>query len=263
MSADINIMYAAAEKAAKSLIRDFGEVEQLQISKKGPGDFVSAADRRAERIIHKELSESRPDYGFIMEESGAHKGVDGAPIFVVDPLDGTSNFLHGLPHWCISIAIVENGQTKAGLVYAPVTDEVFYAERGEGAMVNKKRLRVSNRTQFDGAMIATGELRSTSSWHEQNIGVINKIGEEGGSVRRLGACALDLSYVAAGRLEGFWETGIKMWDVAAGMLIVEESLGKVTSLNQSDKNPLTSQSILASNGAMHEKLESLIGHVEQ
>lgn len=253
----------AAEKAARALVRDFGEIEQLQISKKGPADFVSAADKRAEKIIHRELAEARPDYGFIMEESGIHKGAEGAPVFVVDPLDGTSNFLHGLPHWCISIAIVENGKTKAGLVYAPITDELFFAELGEGAMFNKKRLRVSNRTKFDGAMFCAGNLRPNAPLYDKTIQNLTTLGKSGATVRSFGACALDLSYVAAGRLDALWYTGIKMWDVAAGLLIVEEALGKVSSLNLKDKNPLTSQSILASNGALHNDLQSLIGYVDQ
>ncbi|MBL4590210.1 MAG: inositol monophosphatase [Alphaproteobacteria bacterium] len=263
MSPDVNIMVAAAEKAARALMRDFGEVEQLQISKKGPGDFVSSADKRAEDILHKELSKARPEYGFIMEEGGAIKGKDGAPIFVIDPLDGTMNFLHGIPHWCISIAIVENGKTKSGIVYAPITNELFYAEAGEGAYMGKKRLRVSGRNKFDASAIAIGEALPHMRWYEQSLEQANALRKQNVSIRRFGAAALELCYVASGRLEAYWETGIKVWDVAAGILILEEARGKVTSLNADNADPMTSQSILASNGVLHDDLQALIGYVKQ
>lgn len=263
MSPDVNVMVAAAEKAARALMRDFGEVEQLQISRKGPGDFVSSADKRAEDILHKELSKARPEYGFIMEEGGAIKGEKDAPIFVIDPLDGTTNFLHGLPHWCISIAIVENGKTKSGIVYAPITNELFYAEAGEGAYMGKKRLRVSGRNKFDSAAIAVGESLPHMPWYEQSLEQANKLRKQNVSIRRFGAAALELCYVASGRLEAYWETGIKVWDVAAGILILEEARGKVTSLNADNSDPMTSQSILASNGVLHDDLQALIGHVKQ
>ena len=263
MSADIKIMVDAAEKAARSLLRDFGEVEQLQISKKGPADFVSAADKRAEKILHKELSEARPDYGFIMEEGGSIKGKDGAAVFIIDPLDGTTNFLHGIPHWCISIAIVENGKTRAGVVFAPVTGEMFWAERGEGAFVGRKKLWVSGHSRLSASMIATGNLLPSNPWYNQTVDAMTKAGKQEASIRRLGAAALELSYVAAGRIDGFWETGLKIWDVAAGMLFVEEAKGKITSLNPDNSDALTSGSILATNGLLHDQMQSIVGYVKQ
>ena len=261
-SADLNVMVEAVEKAARSLMRDFGEVEQLQVSQKGPADFVSAADKRAESIIHRELSEARPGYGFIMEETGTHKGDSGSPVFVVDPLDGTTNFLHGLPHWCISVALVENGATKAAVIYAPVTNELFYAERGQGAFCDKKKMRVSGKTNIDAATLLEGEYLPHYPWYEQGLTQSKDLRNKGVTLRRFGAAALDLSYVAAGRVEGFWETGIKIWDVAAGILMVEEAKGTVSSMRENKPDPLTSQSIVASNTLLHKDLQSILGYVK-
>ncbi len=263
MSPDINIMVAAAEKASRTLLRDFGEVEQLQVSKKGPADFVSAADRRAEDILHAELSKARPDYGFIMEESGSIKGDKEAPIFVIDPLDGTHNFLHGLPHWCISIAIVEHGKPKAGIVYAPLLDELFHAERGEGAFIGKKRLRVSGRNNLEGSMIGGSSVTSPRRTTKKDLRQVEILLKARADFRCLGAVALDLSYVAAGRLDGLWTGGISIWDIAAGLLIVEEAKGSISSLDPNKPDPLTSPAILVSNGYLHKDLDALLSHVKE
>lgn len=262
MSADINVIVQAVEKAARSLLRDFNEVDQLQVSMKAPADFVSAADRRAESILHKELSASRPGYGFIMEEGGSVKGDADKPVFVIDPLDGTTNFLHGLPHWCISVAIVKDGEPIAAVVFAPVTNELFWAEKGRGAYADKKGLRVSGKKKLEYSMLAYGELSPRNAWYKKLLNDIETFGKKGASLRRYGAAALDLSYVASGRFEAFWETGIKVWDVAAGILIVQEAKGKVVSLSSKNNDPLTSGSILATNGLVHEDVQSTIGNVD-
>ncbi|MGB4057152.1 MAG: inositol monophosphatase family protein, partial [Alphaproteobacteria bacterium] len=230
-SPDINIMIKAAEKAARSLIRDFGEVEQLQVSRKGPADFVSAADRRAEEVIHAELKKARPGFGFLMEESGEIKGTDSDSRFIIDPLDGTTNFLHGIPHWCISIGLEEKGEMKAGVVYDPIKDEMFYAEKGQGAFHRRKRLRVSGRINMDSAIITTGAPRRAGGGHELFFKEQRAVWDLGASLRRYGAAALDLAYVAAGRFDAFWERDLKQWDTAAGLLMVKEAGGFLCDLD--------------------------------
>ncbi len=245
----MNIMMRASEKAARTLIRDFNEVENLQVSKKGPGDFVSAADRRAEEIIFEELKKARPDYNFLMEESGAVSGTAGDSEFrwIIDPLDGTSNFLHGLPHWAISIGLEHKGEIIAGLIHDPIKDEIFHAEKGKGAYMRRRRLRVSGRNQAEISMIATGAPRRAKAKQEQFMAEYNAMQTAGFSLRRYGAAALDLAYVAAGRYEGFWERDLKAWDVAAGIIIVKEAGGFISDLDDIRKNTVDTGNILAAN----------------
>lgn len=259
-SPDLNVMIKAAEKAARSLIRDFGEVEQLQVSQKGPGDFVSAADRRAEQIIHDELSYARPNFGFLMEESGAIAGKDrdANKRFIIDPLDGTTNFLHGIPHWAISIALEVDDEITIGLIYDPVKDEMFTAEKNGGAFMRRKRLRVSGRQDLMFATIATGAPRRAQEKQEKFLKEYQAVLNVSPGLRRFGAAALDLAYVAAGRYEGFWERDLKAWDIAAGMLIVKEAGGFYSDIDDQKKNPLVTGSILAANGDIFQSLKKVI-----
>lgn len=261
-SAHLTIMNRAAERAGRSLIRDFGEVENLQVSMKGPADFVSAADRRAEEIIFEDLKKARPDYGFIMEESGVVAGNDSDSCWIIDPLDGTSNFLHGLPHWAISIALEHRGEIVAGLVYDPVKDESFHAEKNGGAFVGRRRLRVSGRSDLSVSMMATGAPRRALNNQEQFFKEYKALWQAGASLRRYGAAALDLAYVAAGRYEGFWERNLSIWDVAAGALLVKEAGGFISDLDNDRNNPVQSGNILAANGVIFNDLKKILRDVK-
>jgi myo-inositol-1(or 4)-monophosphatase len=228
-SALMNVMTAAAIKAGRGLKRDFGEVENLQVSVKGPGDFVTAADKRAEKTLFEELSRARPGYGFLMEESGAVEGSDKSHTWHIDPLDGTSNFLHGLPLFAISLALEREGQLVAGLIYNPATDEMFVAEKGQGAYLNNRRMRVAARRSLAESMVACGipplaRAHNHESFKRELSAAMAKVG----NIRRMGAAALDLAMVACGRLDGYWERGINSWDVAAGIVLVREAGGFVT-----------------------------------
>lgn len=249
-SANINVMVKAAEKAARGLRRDFGEVENLQISRKGPGDFVSRADKQAERVIQDELSKARPEFGFLMEESGAVDGSDGEHTWIIDPLDGTTNFLHAIPHFCISIGLRKGEEIVAGVVYQPLTDELFWAERGVGAFNRNQRLRVSGRRALEDAVVGTGIPHLGRPGHESFREQLAQITGEVGGVRRMGAAALDLCYVAAGRFDAYWELGLEPWDVAAGIVIVQEAGGFITDL-KGRRNPLSGESVLAGNAHIH------------
>ncbi len=250
----MTIMMRAADKAARSLIRDFNEVEHLQVSQKGPGDFVSAADRRAEEIIFEELKKARPNYNFLMEEGGVVKGKDEDYRWIIDPLDGTTNFLHGLPHWAISIALEHKGEIVAGLIHDPVKDDVFHAEKGSGAFMRRRRLRVSGRNDLMSSTIATGAPRRSEKQRTQFINEYRAMLSVAPGLRRFGAAALDLAYVAAGRYEGFWERDLKPWDIAAGMLIVKEAGGFIADVDDIRKNPLDTGSIVAANGELFEPM---------
>ncbi|MFZ5609345.1 MAG: inositol monophosphatase family protein [Pseudomonadota bacterium] len=254
----INVMVGAALKAARGLIRDFGEVEQLQVSKKGPADFVSEADRRAERLLKAELGKARPDYAFLMEETGASPGAPGAPRWLVDPLDGTSNFLHGLPHFAISIAVEEaNGDVSAGVIYDPVKDEMFWAVRGEGAYLNDRRLRVSGREKLLECLLATGIPFAGREGFDSFSHILAHVMPKVAGIRRFGAAALDLAYVAAGRYDGFWEQGLSPWDIAAGLLLVREAGGIVTDIKGGDKM-LATGGLIAANPHIHSRIHKLI-----
>lgn len=262
LSPHMNIMIRTVEKAARSLIRDFGEVEQLQVSRKGPGDFVSAADRRSEEIIQAELSKARPDYAFLMEESGASGSNDAEYRWIVDPLDGTSNFLHGIPHWNITIALEHKGQIVAGVIHDPVKNETFRAEEGLGAFMRHKRLRVSGRTELADAMIICGMPKRNVAAHEQFTREYATVLAVAPGIRRMGAAALDMAYVAAGRCEGFWERGVNPWDVAAGYLIVREAGGFVADISGTD-NPVKTGNIIAANAALFDPLKKLLNSAGQ
>ncbi len=254
-SADMNVMIRAAEKAARALVRDFGEVEQLQVSRKGPADFVSAADRKAEETLFNELSTARPDFGFLMEERGG-VNENAENRWIIDPLDGTTNFLHGLPHWAISIALEKKGEIVAGIVYDPIKDEMFRAERGGGAFMRNRRLRISGRTNAEECVIACADTRRPE-WRDIFLNDLGRVTEKFPVFRRYGSAALDLAYVAAGRFDGFWERHLHPWDVAAGMLIVKEAGGYCTTFDQKG-SAVYEKTLLASNGHIHEDLRKLL-----
>src|SRR6202048_4126379 len=224
-SPTLNVMGNAALKAARALVRDFGEVEQLQVSVKGPGEFVSAADLKAERILKAELKKARPGYAMLFEEGGAEAGSDPRHRWIADPPDGTTNFLHGIPHFAISIALERDGEIVAGLVYEPTRDEMYSAEKGLGAYVNDRRLRVSARRRLGEAVIGTGMPFGDRADQPGYIATLGAIMGATSGVRRMGSAALDLAYVAAGRYDGFWEFGLAPWDIAAGILLVREAGG--------------------------------------
>ncbi|MGH1484332.1 MAG: inositol monophosphatase family protein [Geminicoccales bacterium] len=256
-SANINVMDQAARKAARHLIRDFGEVEQLQVSIKGPGDFVSAADRKAEKILRDELTRARPNFGFLLEESGEIPSKDGHR-WIIDPLDGTTNFLHGIPHFSVSIALEWHGDIIAGLVYDPLKDETFVAEKGAGSFLNDRRLRVSKRNALDRSMIGTGI--PVLDWPGRKKGFaqqLDRVADKVAGVRRLGTASLDLAYVAAGRFDGFWEYGLKPWDIAAGLIIVAEAGGLVSHL-EGEQHWSDTGTIVAANADIHPQLVELL-----
>jgi myo-inositol-1(or 4)-monophosphatase len=243
-SAHINVMIEAAEKAGRALMRDFGEVEQLQVSRKGPGDFVSVADHKSEKILKEELLKARPTYGFLLEEQGEVKGTEEGYRWLIDPLDGTTNFLHGLPHWAVVIALEKiNGKDReivAAIIHDPVKNETFYAEKGCGAFSNSKRLRVAARASLADGLIAVGEKFFT-----ENIAL-----PEGCGVRRMGSAALSLAYIAAGRFDAYREAGLSPWDKAAGSLLVREAGGYVSEMD-GGKNVVYGNGILAANPQLH------------
>lgn len=250
----LNVMTGAAQKAAKGLVRDFGELEQLQVSKKGPADFVSRADRKAEEVLRIELQKARPHYGLLMEETGDYPGSDTSNRWIVDPLDGTTNFLHGMPHWCISIAAVREGEIIAGLVHNPITNDSFWAEKGIGAYNNNQRLRVSVRSDFADCLLATGmPFKGSRKPVPAFLAELQAVMPQVAGIRRAGSAALDLAYVAAGRYDGYWEAGLGQWDIAAGILLVKEAGGFVSPLTPK-QDPLKSGALVATNAAIHDKL---------
>src|SRR5215831_18979084 len=252
-SALLNVMTKAVHKAARALKRDFGEVEHLQVSLKGPANFVTAADHRAEEILYEELGRARPGYGFLGEEGGRRAGTDATHTWIVDPLDGTMNFLHGIPHFAISLALEREGTIVAGVVYNPATDDLFSAERGKGAFLNDHRLRVAARSRLADAVIACGlphPSRGDSPLERRDTVAVQ---ERVAGLRRFGAAALDLAWVAAGRLDGYWERNLSPWDLAAGTLLVREAGGFVTDLDGGDAM-LEKGSIVAGNEAIHREL---------
>jgi myo-inositol-1(or 4)-monophosphatase len=252
----MNVMIAAARKTARALTRDYGEVENLQVSRKGPSDFVSSADLKAEKTLFEELSKARPGYGFVMEERGAVEGTDKTNRWLVDPLDGTSNFLHGIPHWAISIALEREGVLIAGVIYNPVRDELFWGEKGVGAYLNDKRLRVAARSDMRDALIATGTPFHGKPGHEVFLKEVELVISKSAGIRRWGAAALDLAYVAAGRFDGYWERGLNVWDIAAGAVLVREAGGVVTEPDGGDF--MKTGAILASNNALAPKLQQTL-----
>ena len=260
----IRVMERAARKAGGRLRRDFGEVEHLQVSRKGPADFVSKADQRSERTLYDELLYARPDWGFVLEEGGVIEGDPTMPRWVIDPLDGTTNFLHGIPHFAISIAAQEPkldgsgwGEVFAALVYNPVTDESFWAEKSRGAWLQDARLRVSSRRGLADSLIATGIPFHGHGDFEEWTKIFAAIAPQVAGIRRFGAASLDLAWLAAGRFDGFWETGLKPWDTAAGGLLVREAGGFMTDF-RGRSLPICDTQLLAANDTLHSKMHKAL-----
>ena len=236
ISANLNIMIKASEKASKILIRDFGELEKLQVSKKGPKDFVTNADIKAEKIIIDELKKARPNYSIISEENGIEKNKDETNFWIIDPIDGTINFLHGIPHFAISIALQSNNEIICGLIFDPIKDELFYAEKDNGAFFNNQRIRVSKKKNLNECLFATGgknELKTTLN------------------TRKSGSAALDMAYVGAGRYDGYFQKNLNIWDIAAGIIIVKEAGGKINEINHSSNKLIK---VLAGSNSIYEKM---------
>jgi myo-inositol-1(or 4)-monophosphatase len=249
-SALLKVMSDAARKAARGLNRDFGELAELQVSKKGAADYVSAADLKAEQTLFEALAKARPGYSFLGEERGLIEGTDKTHTWIVDPLDGTTNFLHAIPHFAINIALQREGVVVAAVTYNPITNELYWAEKGKGAFVNDKRLRVAARRHLDESVLATGIPFLGHGQHAKFLKELHQMSQRVAGVRRFGAAALDLAFVAAGRFDGFWERDLKPWDMAAGLLLVSEAGGKITNADGED-DVLGTGSILASNLELH------------
>ena len=256
-SALITVMEKAARKAAPRLRRDFGEVDALQVSRKGPADFVSNADRAAEQAIGEVLMHARPDWGLLMEESGETKGNDDQARWIVDPLDGTTNFLHGMPHFAISIAAEVHGEVVAGLIHQPLTGESFWAEKGRGAWLSDRRLRVSARRDMPDCVVATGIPYQGHGKFTEFSGILSAVMPEVAGVRRFGAASLDLAFVAAGRLDGYWERNLQPWDIAGGQIILREAGGIVSGI-QGDDDPLTTGHVVCGNEFVHAELVKIL-----
>ncbi len=230
----MTLMISAAQKAGKAVKRDFGEVENLQVSKKGPSDFVTASDKKCEQTLYEELSKARPGYGFLGEENGFIEGTDKTHRFIIDPIDGTSNFIHAIPHFAISIALEREGALVAGVVYNPITDDVFWAETGKGAWRNDYRLKVSGRKTLGDSLLATGVPWRGVQGHGQFFKELHAFTQKVAGIRRFGSAALDLAWVAAGRYDGFWERNLKVWDLAAGVVLVREAGGQCIDIDGND-----------------------------
>jgi len=252
-SALLNVMIKAARRAGRGLKRDLGEVENLQVSLKGPANFVTIADKRAEEAVYSELAKARPGYGFIGEESGAREGTDKGHVWIVDPLDGTTNFLHGMPHFAVSIALQREGAIVAGVVYNPANDDLFLAEKGKGAFLNDQRLRVASRKKLNEAVIACGLPHLGRGSFEVASQEMAALQPKVAGLRRLGAATLDLAWVAAGRFDGFWERNLGAWDMAAGMILVREAGGFVSDFVGGD-DMLGTGNIIAGNEYIHREI---------
>ncbi len=257
-SPQINIITKACLKASKSLIRDFGEIENLQVSTKAPGDFVSSADKRTEKILIEELQKAHPDYGIITEETGFINKSNVNNRWIIDPIDGTLNFLNGVPQFAISVAYEENKEIKCGVIFDPIKNEMFCAEKGNGAYMNNKRLRVSNKKRFKNALLATGGPKHTSQNKEEIFSEFINISKIIFSpIRKYGSAALDMAYVASGRFDGYWQRELNYWDVAAGIVIVKEAGGFIDFFDE-DKNFPLKKNILASNSNIYEEFKEVI-----
>jgi myo-inositol-1(or 4)-monophosphatase len=261
ISPALNVMVAAARKAGRPLTRDFGELENLQVSMKGPADFVTSADKRTERILIEELSKARPGYGFLGEEGGVVEGRDKTHRFIIDPIDGTTNFMHGIPHFAISIGLEREGQLVSGVVYNPVTDDLFIAEKGHGAYLNDKRLRVAARKELVPSVIATGLPFMGKDGRARASAEMAAVMNATAGIRRFGAASLDLAYVAAGRFDGFWEHGLQPWDMAAGIVLVREAGGVISDMAGSDQM-FANGHVICANEHLHPKLLTLLKSVK-
>ena len=242
ISPNLNIMIKASQKASKALIRDFGEIEKLQVSVKGPSNFVSNADTKAEKIIIEELMKAKKNYSIISEEDGSKINSDSENVWIIDPIDGTSNFLHGIPHFAISIALKSNNEIISGLIYDPIKDEMFYAEKNNGAYFNNKRIRVSKRKKMEDCLFASGKIDNENIKQKSNAEL---------SIRKSGSAALDMAYVAAGRYDGYYQKNLNLWDIAAGIIILKEAGGIVNDLDLKQNNNIN---IIASSSSINEKL---------
>ena len=250
-------MVAAARKAGRPLIRDFGELENLQISMKGPGDFVTHADKRTEQILVDELSKARPGYGFLGEEGGVTEGKDKSHRFIIDPIDGTTNFMHGIPHFAISIGLEREGQMVAGIIFNPITDDLYYAEKGHGAFLNNKRLRVAARKDLASCLFAVGLPFMGKEGRARAVAETDGVLAASTGVRRFGAASLDMAWVAAGRFDGFWERGLHLWDSAAGIVLIREAGGVVSDF-AGRTDGLSGQDIVCANEHIHPQLLKLL-----
>jgi len=257
VSALMNVMISAARKAGRGLARDFGEVEHLQVSRKGPSNFVTASDMRAEKVLYEELSRAREGYCFLMEERGRIEGPDKTHTWIVDPLDGTTNFMHGIPLFAISVALEREGELVAGLIYNPVTGDTFTAEKGKGAFLNDRRLRVAARSHLRDAVIVTGIPHRGKEGHERHLAELGTVMSQVSGIRRTGSAATDLAWVAAGRFDGYWERGIQAWDMAAGIVLVREAGGYVSDAD-GGRDMLSQGSVVAGNEAIQRDLLKLV-----
>jgi myo-inositol-1(or 4)-monophosphatase len=261
-SALMNVMVKAARRAGRSLKRDLGEIEHLQVSLKGPANFVTLADRRAEEMLYEDLTKARPGYGFIGEEGGTREGADKSHTWIVDPLDGTTNFLHGLPQFAISIGLQREGVMIAGLIYNPANDELYIAERGKGAFLNDQRLRVASRRNLNECVIACGLPHIGRGDHNLARAEMTAIQNKVAGLRRFGAASLDLAFVAAGRLDGYWERNLQPWDIAAGLIILREAGGTISGI-AGDDDPLKTGNVICGNEYVHAELVKLLKPLEK
>jgi myo-inositol-1(or 4)-monophosphatase len=256
-SPHINLITRACMKASRSLIRDFGEIENLQVSAKGPGDFVTSADKRTEKILIDELQKAHPEYGIVTEETGIINKSNRKNRWIIDPIDGTLNFLNGVPQFAISIGYEENGEIKCGVIFNPISNEMFCAEKGNGAYLNNGRIRVSNKKKINDALLVTGGPKGASKIKDKIFSEYIKVSNNVLHVRKFGSAALDMAYVACGRFDGFWQRELNYWDIAAGIIILKEAGGLVDFFENNESSPLK-KNILATNSNIHEELRGLI-----
>jgi len=256
-SPQINLITRACIKASRSLIRDFGEIENLQVSTKGPGDFVTSADKRTEKILISELQKANPDYGIITEESGIINKSNTKNRWIIDPIDGTTNFMNGVPQFAISIGYEEENEIKCGVIFNPIMNEMFCAEKGNGAYLNNSRIRVSNKKKIKDSLIVTGGPKGESKIKEKIFSEYINVSKNVSNVRKFGSASLDMAYVACGRFDGYWQREINYWDIAAGIIILREAGGYVDFFEEDVSLPLK-KNILASNSNIHNELKELI-----
>ncbi len=256
-SPQINIITKACMKASRSLIRDYGEIENLQVSTKGPGNFVSSADKRTEKILIEELQKAHPDYGIITEESGLINKSNDKNRWIIDPIDGTMNFLNGIPQFAISVGYEEENEIKCGVIFNPIMNEFFCAEKGNGAYLNNSRIRVSNKKKIQDALLVTGGPEQTSKIKDKIFSEYIKVSKHVSNVRKFGSAALDMAYVACGRFDGYWQRELNYWDIAAGIIILKEAGGFIDFFETDNKDSLK-KNILASNSNIHNQLSDLI-----
>jgi|TARA_B110000967_G_scaffold181442_1_gene198577 myo-inositol-1(or 4)-monophosphatase len=256
-SPQINLITKACMKASRSLIRDFGEIENLQVSSKGPGDFVSSADRRTEKIIIEELQRAHPEYGIITEESGTINKSNVKNRWIIDPIDGTMNFLNGVPQFAISIAYEEDNEIKCGVIFNPIMNEMFCAEKGNGAYLNNSRIRVSKKKNIKDALLVTGGPKQASKIKDKIFSEYINVSNNVSNIRKFGSAALDMAYVACGRFDGYWQRELNYWDIAAGIVILKEAGGFIEFFEEDTNSPLK-KNILASNSDIHDELKELI-----